>query len=237
MNNFAERIKGVRHRKGMSQSEFAKFLGVSVGSVGNWESGVNVPPEHKLVKIAEKLGLDADFFLQKTSESLSTGMQLRDEDPVPYGAMLPQSDGNFKPLPVFENKPRRIPVISFASAGTMHDYSDLEGQIQEYVWSEVKDPNAFALIIEGSSMEPLFYAKDRVIFAPNEAPINGDIVVAKIKDTWAVQFKRFRRTGPNGKIIKLEAINPDYESFEFPEENFVFIYPAVDMKRVVRWSR
>ena len=43
-------------------------------------------------------------------------------------------------------------------------YEDLANQIEEAVESDCKDANAFAIIIEGDSMETKFYAGDRVVY-------------------------------------------------------------------------
>ena len=67
-----------------------------------------------------------------------------------------------------------VPVVSWASAGKAADYPDLCNQIEELVETDCKDPNSFALILEGDSMEPTFLAGDIVIFAPNSEARNGD---------------------------------------------------------------
>src|SRR5688572_10753414 len=63
---------------------------------------------------------------------------------------------------VSEPPSRRAPVVSWAAAGVARAYEDLANQIEETVETECKDPNTFAIIIEGDSMENKFYAGDRV---------------------------------------------------------------------------
>jgi len=109
---------------------------------------------------------------------------------------------------VSEARTRRAPVVSWAAAGQARAYEDLANQIEETVETECRDANAFAIIIEGDSMEHKFYAGDRVVFAPNSEPRNGDAVVAKLQDG-RVLFKYFYRTGPEGGRIKLVSENPN----------------------------
>lgn len=128
---------------------------------------------------------------------------------------------------------RRVPVVSWASAGAARAYEDLANQIEEYVDTDCKDPNAFSIIVEGDSMEEKFYAGDRVVFAPNLEPRNADAVVAKLTDG-RVLFKFFYRTGPEGAKIRLVSQNPNYSPLELERQDFVFIYPAWEVKRRLR---
>jgi len=131
--------------------------------------------------------------------------------------------------------PRRVPVVAWAIASAYLDhyggnFSDLANQLDETVETDSKDPNAYALIIEGDSMEPRFCAGDRIVTAPNYEPRNGDLVVARLLETGQVLFKRFRRIGPEGKMIRLESLNPSYGPVEYPESAFRLIHPVVEAK-------
>ncbi|MDB6111301.1 MAG: putative phage lambda repressor protein [Pedosphaera sp.] len=155
-----------------------------------------------------------------------------------------QSDNPLKPLnggtpPVYSPTAkkavtRKVPVVSWARAGQAHDYADLANQIEEEVESETKDPHAFALIVEGDSMEPEIFAGDIIIFSPSSEPRNGNIVVARLLEDHGVLLKRFRRKGPEGKVVRLESSNIAYEPKEYPYQSFRFIFPAVELKRQLR---
>lgn len=129
-----------------------------------------------------------------------------------------------------EVKLRMVPVVSWAAAGVAQDYSDMTEQIDEMIETECRDENAFALIIEGDSMEPRFLAGDIVIFAPGSEARSGNFVAARLREGKGVLFKKFKRTGPEGGLILLESLNPHYKSKEYPTTAFHFIYPAVEMK-------
>lgn len=134
---------------------------------------------------------------------------------------------------VSEQVAKRTPVVSWATAGAARAYEDLANQIEETVETDCKDPNAFAIIIEGDSMETKFYAGDRVIFAPNYEPRNGDAVLAKLNDG-RVFFKYYYRTGHEGTRVKLVSENSNYDPLEFDRSELTFIYPAWEIKRKLR---
>ena len=56
------RLRGLRSRRGLSQGDLAAKLGVTPGSVGNWESNKNGPGPGPLKKIADFFGVSTEFF-------------------------------------------------------------------------------------------------------------------------------------------------------------------------------
>ena len=56
-------IKKLRNKMFLTQSEFAKELGVSIASVARWETGENEPTmkvKRKLVPLFKKYGIEVD---------------------------------------------------------------------------------------------------------------------------------------------------------------------------------
>jgi SOS-response transcriptional repressor LexA len=209
--NFSRALKELRLQRGWAQSDLARFLGVTTASVANWESQANGVTARNLKAMSDKLGLPIDYFRLGAT------------------ALLAQA-----PPPAAGPHVRRVPVVSWARAGEAHDYADLCHQLDDAVETDCKDANAFALIIEGDSMEPEFMAGDIVVFTPNSEPRNGDIVVCRLKETHGVLLKRYRRTGPEGKTVRLESVNPNYQPLEFRAAEIAFVYPAVHLKRRIR---
>jgi phage repressor protein C with HTH and peptisase S24 domain len=196
---------------GLKYKEIAAAVGVRPTYFSQLMNGR--APSEKLAKAVQLL------VFQKNSQSKTSGAAA---SPVP------------EPEPA-KAAAHRVPVVAWAVATALLDhyggnFSDLANQLDETVGTDCKDPNAYALIIEGDSMEPRFCAGDRVIVAPNFEPRNGDYVVARLRETGQVLFKRFRRTGTEGKVIRLESLNPAYGPVEFPEDAFRLIHPVVDAK-------
>lgn len=61
-----EGIRAARLKKGMTQRELAKKLGVVRETVALWESGRNRVNSEKLVRLSEILDCSVDFLCKKT---------------------------------------------------------------------------------------------------------------------------------------------------------------------------
>lgn len=62
--SIGSRIKEKREELGITQTELAKIVGVSKGSIGNYESGISAPNEKILFKLFKALKCDANFLYQ-----------------------------------------------------------------------------------------------------------------------------------------------------------------------------
>ena len=63
---FAERFFKLREQRGMSQKDFATFLGFSRPTVGFYENDERTPDADKLKQIAQKCGVSADYLIGLT---------------------------------------------------------------------------------------------------------------------------------------------------------------------------
>lgn len=221
LRTFSETLRAIRTRRGWTQEELAAKLGVTAGAVGNWESMTNGPSRSRIKRIADKLGVTVEF--------LTTG------EPSPYPGPSKASAGTIMRDDVrLADKPftQAVPVVSWARAGAAEfNYSDLAEYLDETVQTDCRDENAFALIVEGDSMEPAYKTGDRLVIAPNAAARNGDVVIARLTEEGSVLFKLFHQTGPQGETIKLTSYNPMYPPLEYPLHKFRFIYPVWGMYR------
>lgn len=59
----ADRIKALRIRTGMTQSEVARLLGLSRSGVNAWEMGLSVPSTQYIVELAKVFGISTDYLL------------------------------------------------------------------------------------------------------------------------------------------------------------------------------
>jgi len=224
MQNFCNNLKSLRLRLGLTQEQLALKLGFSTSSIAHWETIPKLPGPGKLKVIAEKLGCSIPYLIGEPEMNDLTSTENASFSPMGVPASNATAAACISQL---------APVVSWARAGAASDYGDLCNQIDETIPTDCKDPNAFALIIEGDSMEPKFEAGYRVVFSPNSEPRNGDFVVARLKEGHGVLFKRFRRTGIEGQTARLESLNPAYSTLEFPLNAFHFIYPAVEFRCIL----
>jgi SOS-response transcriptional repressor LexA len=207
-------LRKMRKALRLTQLELANLLGIHRTYLVLIEKGKKIP--------SPRLQRFIDEFIYKAEK------EAENKNPITLSRAFPGLVMTPPPTSA-----RRVPIVSWAAAGSAKDYQDLANQIDELVETNSRDPNAFSVIIEGDSMEHRFYAGDRVVFAPNQEPRNGDAVLAKLTDG-RVFFKWFHRTGPEGQKIKLSSENPNYAPMEFQKEDFQFIYPAWELKRLLR---
>lgn len=66
MPKFAERLRLLRNKKGLSQAEFASQIKISKSSVNMYERGEREPNFSILEKIADYFNVDMDYLLGKS---------------------------------------------------------------------------------------------------------------------------------------------------------------------------
>lgn len=59
----AGRIRELRERQNLSQSELGKKLGITRSSVNAWEMGINLPSTHYLVELSRIFRVPTDYIL------------------------------------------------------------------------------------------------------------------------------------------------------------------------------
>ena len=209
-----ERLRKLRKLMRFTQLELAVMLGIHRTYLVLIEKGKKIP--------SQRLQRTIDEFIYKVEK------EGNHRTPFVFEA-LPNTRG----VVTMEAAARQVPVVSWARAGSAKDYEDLCGQLDERVETNCRDENSFGIILEGDSMENKFFAGDRVVFAPNLEPRNGVAVVAKLLDG-RVMFKWFYRTGPEGLRVKLVSENASYAPIELEQSELLFVYPAWEVKRLLR---
>jgi SOS-response transcriptional repressor LexA len=191
-------------RLGLTQQALADLTGFSLSAIGNWESRQNIPSPAKLGELATKLNVSIDYLLG------------HEEAPAarPPGEEI-----------------RQVPIVSWAQAGDLVAYADLDAAWHEYTATTCRDENCFAVTISGDSMEPKYSGGDIAIVMPNVEPRNGCLVVCKLKNE-GVFFKLFHQSGDTRKF-RLSSYNPVYPVMECRRDDFVWIYPVYQVTKNV----
>lgn len=107
---------------------------------------------------------------------------------------------------------RNIPLVGQAQAGK-NGYFDDAGYPTGAGWDEIPfpglgDPHAYALEINGDSMEPVYRDGDIIIVAPQANIRRGDRVVVKTKGG-EVMVKQLRRR--SARALEVLSLNPAHD--------------------------
>ena len=136
--------------------------------------------------LAKRAGLDATTF--NPSKRTTRDGKLRWPSTESIAKILAATGANlselFGEMPGFAaTATRHIPVIGFAQAGDSGYFDDAGYPIgsgwEDITFPDFGDPNAYALMVSGDSMEPLYRDGDRIIVSPAATIRGGDRVVVK----------------------------------------------------------
>lgn len=76
----ADRIKYLREKKKMTQSDLAKQLGITRSSVNAWEMGISVPSTQYIVEPAHTFNVSTDYLLCVDNSATVSVSGLSEED-------------------------------------------------------------------------------------------------------------------------------------------------------------
>jgi len=191
--SLGQRLKQAREKAQISQRGLAKRSGLSQQLISKLENGL-VESTTEVFRLAEALGVDPRW--------LATGKGSQ------------RSEGNVAEGPAIM---AYVPLISWVAAGN---------------WREVVDPyppgggeslvpvtcrvgkNAYALRVQGDSMEPVFPNGSIVIVDPAGEPRHGSYVIVRLDDAEQATFKQLVI---DGGIRYLKPLNPRYPVMEIRE--------------------
>jgi len=118
---------------------------------------------------------------------------------------------------------QKVPIISWVQAGGWQDVEDQfhPGDADDWIHTTATNhPNAFALVVKGDSMEPLFLEGETIIVDPGREAATGSYVIAKNGDNEAT-FKQLVVDGPN---VYLRPLNTDlYKQWDMTGVTFKII--------------
>lgn len=204
-------------RLGLNLSEIPSILGISKAMLFAYRNGSNNVSNKALTKLEEaerQAGI-------KNTEKDSVG----ESSANPKDGVIPKADEYSSMLredPASYGSQRRIPVIGWAHAGSAESYDEIPRSWQNQIPTDCPDSKAFAVSLEGDSMEPKFSDGDILVVQPSYEFHSGCYVVARFADDGVI-FRRLEMRG--GKII-LVPLNPQYKSSEHRREEFSWIYPV-----------
>lgn len=193
------------------------------------ESLVHIRKQLRLTQeaFAKKLGISRQHLskLENSSNALSTKLTHRlTEISRETAGMSSEECGNGA---------RLIPLRSWAQAGIGADFEELPLDWGKRVATDCPDEAAFAVEIQGDSMEPKFFPGDIAVLMPSRQPRNGSLVVARLESEGVV-FKVFTaKTQEPIRLCTFTSYNPVFQPIEVPEARVIWNYPVYQVIRQV----
>jgi SOS-response transcriptional repressor LexA len=202
-------LRKKRDEAELSLREASKLANVSHTHIMDIEEGKRSPTFDKVMNLLKAYRADVLDFLRET------GYLPKNVEPTATGKM------------------RRIPVVSWATAGKRAETGESfhKEEVLEWIASDVNGENNFALRVKGDSMEPEFKEGDILIVSPAAKAVNGDYVVAKNSEEEATfwQYKRYN----NIKI--LHPLNTRYEDIVLSKsKGYRIIAVLAEMRRTYK---
>lgn len=127
---------------------------------------------------------------------------------------------------------RNLPVLSWTQAGQAVEPGEIPRDWDEVVPSDVPDEHAFGVRLRGDSMAPQYSDGDIAILLPSTAPVNGDTVVANLKNQGV--FCKIMHVQLDKDLVKLSSYNPAYPPTEYRRDEFHWIFPIVTIIKQLR---
>jgi len=191
--DFATRLKTLRKKYNLTQTEFSKIFDIGLATVAMWESSKRRPPANMLMRIAEHFRVTIDYLLG-TEQNLSLSNSL---DMI------------------------RLPVLAGVRAGFGASVETIEsGEYQEIPSSIIGSRQAddlMVLEVEGDSMSPKFLHGDRVLVLRQTSVDSGDIAIVCYEDFENGTIKKVHYE--NGcDYVDLIPLNPKYAPIRVQDE-------------------
>lgn len=92
--NFNARLKQLRQKHKLTQSELADILGLKPTAISNYESKRNEPSFDKLISLSKYFDVSCDYLLGVSDAYLPIGGEVLDKDIVSFFNLYQQLDDN-----------------------------------------------------------------------------------------------------------------------------------------------
>ncbi len=219
------KLKFAREAKGLTLAQMAKKMGYSdVGTYQNIEDGRSQMGEKMIRKAAEILGIDVSELMDGSDHPIDRG----------------PANGTFGAIPDIRLPPgmtaKYVPLLSLAECGPSMTWTDEAYAGEGVIAFNCKDPKAFAVKLNGDSMQPKYDPGDTAIIYPSFQPHNGDVVLARLNEEHGgdVMVKLYQFSSGN---VTLSSYNPTYQPMSWPRSAFALIYPVDQVMKQLRNGR
>lgn len=242
-----KKLEAALQAKGIKPGTLATMTGVNKNTIYSIIKRDNDKVDMKLLTtFAEALGISLDYFFDKSTDGLVTDdFTTPDETDLLHryrglddfgrkavravvaveeervtrarlqGQSLPAAQSNIVTIQRF---------VDPAAAGSPL-WAESSSEFVEYPANLVPEGTDFAVGISGRSMEPDYPDGCTVFVRRTQTIQDGDVILAWLEVEGGMVCKRAR--GGLGHILRLESINPDYESYGMRDLEGMRVYGKV----------
>jgi SOS-response transcriptional repressor LexA len=168
------RLKQVIENKGLSLDAASRQAGMERSYFSKlFDGAIGHPRIDTVRKIAQGLGVSPDWLMNGVGD-LPPPVDVRNHGP-----------GSTPLMPHRDEMPNDMPVMGTAAGNHLRGAFKLGSDAVDYVRRPpalMRNKDAYALYVEGSSMEPQFFSGDLIFVNPNRPARLGDVVVIQLID-------------------------------------------------------
>ena len=218
---FGQRLKALRERKGLTQTELAEFIGYkNYTTVTKWESGSSLPRGKELKMLSNLFNVSADYLLGLDAIGNKNINTIYSQLTSPRQTKV----YNFAEAQLHAQNNKVVPLVGATAANpTALEYADQINDIS--INTDVPNSADCALVVRGNSMEPDYMDSSIVFYKRQDMVENGELAIVEI-DGDGVTFKKIIFDYDNQQVI-LRSLNSDYEDRVLKEDEYRIIGKVV----------
>lgn len=206
-------IRDARLKKGLSQEQVAKRIGVSRNAVTNWESNTSAPRRETALELARLLD-------------------------IPLGTLVPI---HTYALDVVDVDQKGYNIDTIVEQDLDKYFNNNKNDITIFkTWVGVDDnidKNSIGVIVHDTSMAPVIHPGDTLIFQKDLSPDNGDIVLCFHfeKSSYYIRSYQERGKDQSGELFyDIVAEDPGTATILCNSNNCKMVGVAVEHRRKMR---
>lgn len=208
MQTLGSKIRHLREKKNMTQTELSQILGMKTyTTVSKWENNENFPKGKDLKELAELFEVSADYLLGLSKENISSIETIYNKLETQRQTKVYDFAKEQLEKQIEENN-KVIPLVGKTAANpAVLEYADID--IEQHSFAHVPEGADCAINIQGDSMEPLI-KNGSIVFYKRQCDVeNGEIAIVEINGEGVTCKKVIKDY--NSQAIILRSINAKYD--------------------------
>jgi len=228
----AQRVKAIRDQLGVTRTQFAAMMGVCRQYVTKIENGSRA--SKPIIKLVEKFEAELHDKQQTSTDEIESPPlpPILTAPPPPAPENLPLLQPMAPGVTLISPRLAALPLISMRDALLLSSPLHSARYAREHFAIGVTDPEAFAVRINGDSMQPLHVDGEIAIVYPQSQPRTGDRVIVRVHDDigGAVLFRIYTSTD-HGRGVLLTSPNPVAPPLNLNRDEILWICPVASTVR------